>query len=133
MGASDNRRQTLEPLSDPLGSALLARIPLSIYLADARGRFAFCNAEARALLDLPAEGELARDTVGRFAHFWTSGETGKHFARFRLSQLEGYFRRDTAAVVDATVEHCASRALFETADKVRLMRRELASSAAEGA
>ena len=80
----------------------------------------------------PAEGELARDTIGLFAHFWTSGETGKHFARFRLSQLEGYFRRDTAAVVDATIEHCSLRALFETADKVRIMRRELASSAEEG-
>ncbi len=79
----------------------------------------------------PAEGELARDTVGLFAHFWTSGETGKQFARFRLSQLEGYFRRDTAAVVDATIEHCSLRALFETADKVRIMRRDLASRAAE--
>ena len=73
----------------------------------------------------PAEGELARDTIGLFAHFWTSGETGRHFARFRLSQLEGYFKRDTAAVVDATIDHCSMRALFETADKVRRMRREL--------
>jgi hypothetical protein len=81
----------------------------------------------------PAEGELVRDTIGLFAHFWTSGETGKHFARFRLSRLEGYFKRETAAVVDATIEHCSLRALFETADKVRIMRRELASSAVEGA
>jgi hypothetical protein len=73
----------------------------------------------------PAEGELARDTIGLFAHFWTSGETGKHFARFRMSQLEEYFRRDIAAVVDGTIEHCQLRALFETADKVRVMRREL--------
>lgn len=73
----------------------------------------------------PAEGELARDTIGLFAHFWTSGETGKQFARFRLAQLEGYFKRDTAAVVDATIEHCSIRALFATADKVRTMRREL--------
>lgn len=73
----------------------------------------------------PAEGELARDTIGLFAHFWTSGETGRQFARFRLAQLEGYFQRDTAAVVDATIEHCSMRALFETADKVRRMRREL--------
>lgn len=73
----------------------------------------------------PAEGELARDTIGLFAHFWTSGETGRQFARFRMSQLEGYFKRDIAAVVDATIEHCQLRALFETADKVRSMRREL--------
>jgi hypothetical protein len=73
----------------------------------------------------PAEGELARDTIGLFAHFWTSGETGKQFARFRMSQLEEYFKRDIAAVVDATIEHCQLRALFETADKVRVMRREL--------
>jgi hypothetical protein len=73
----------------------------------------------------PAEGELARDTIGLFAHFWTSGETGKQFARFRMSQLEGYFERDIVAVVDATIEHCQLRALFETADKVRAMRREL--------
>lgn len=73
----------------------------------------------------PVEGELARDTIGLFAHFWTSGETGRQFARFRMSQLEGYFQRDIAAVVDATIEHCQLRALFETADKVRLMRREL--------
>lgn len=73
----------------------------------------------------PAEGELARDTIGLFAHFWTSGETGRQFARFRMSQLEGYFQRDIAAVVDATIEHCQLRALFETADKVRVMRREL--------
>jgi hypothetical protein len=74
----------------------------------------------------PAEGELARDTIGLFAHFWTSGETGRHFARFRMSQLEAYFMRDIAAVVDATIEHCQLRALFETADKVRAMRRDLA-------
>ncbi len=73
----------------------------------------------------PAEGELARDTIGLFAHFWTSGETGRQFARFRMSQLEEYFERDIAAVVDATIEHCQLRALFETADKVRAMRREL--------
>ena len=73
----------------------------------------------------PAEGELARDTIGLFAHFWTSGETGKQFARFRMSQLEEYFKRDIAAVVDGTIEHCQLRALFETADKVRIMRREL--------
>lgn len=73
----------------------------------------------------PAEGELARDTIGLFAHFWTSGETGRQFARFRMSQLEDYFQRDIAAVVDATIEHCQLRALFETADKVRTMRREL--------
>ena len=73
----------------------------------------------------PAEGELARDTIGLFAHFWTSGETGRQFARFRMSQLEEYFKRDIAAVVDATIEHCQLRALFVTADKVRIMRREL--------
>jgi hypothetical protein len=81
----------------------------------------------------PAAGELARDTIGLFAHLWTSGETGRQFARFRLSQLESHFLRDTAAVVDATIEHCSLRALFETADKVRIMRRELASSAADAA
>ena len=89
----DNRRQTLEPLTGQLRSALRAHILLSIYIAyiaDARGRFALCNAEARALVDLPA-------------------------------------------VIDATVGYCASRALSETADKLRLMRPELASSAAEGA
>ena len=75
----------------------------------------------------PAEGELARDTIGLFAHFWTSGETGKQFASFRMSQLDGYFKREIAAVVDATIEHCSQRALFETADKVRTMRRELAA------
>ncbi len=75
----------------------------------------------------PAEGELARDTIGLFAHFWTSGETGKQFARFRMSQLDGHFKREIAAVVDATIEHCSQRALFETADKVRTMRRELAA------
>lgn len=75
----------------------------------------------------PAEGELARDTIGLFAHFWTSGETGRQFARFRLAQLEGFFMRDTAAVVDGTIEHCSMRALFETADKVRRMRRDLAA------
>ena len=42
-----------------------------------------------------------------------------------MSQLEGYFKRDIAAVVDGTIEHCQLRALFETADKVRIMRREL--------
>ena len=73
-----------------------------------------------------AEGELARDAIGLFAHFWTSGETGRQFARFRMSQLEGYFKRDIAAVVDATIEHCQLRALFVTADKVRTMRREWA-------
>ncbi len=73
----------------------------------------------------PAEGELVRDAIGLFAHLWTSGETGRHFARFRMSQLEDYFMRDIAAVVDATIEHCQLRALFETADKVRVMRREL--------
>jgi hypothetical protein len=77
----------------------------------------------------PAEGELVRDTIGLFAHFWTSGETGRQFARFRLAQLEDNFKRDTAAVVDATIEHCSMRALFETADKVRAMRRELARPA----
>jgi len=78
----------------------------------------------------PAEGELARDTIGLFAHFWASGETGKQFARFRLAQLEGFFKRDTPAVVDATIEHCSMRALFDTADKVRAMRRELAPAGA---
>jgi hypothetical protein len=73
----------------------------------------------------PVEGELARDAIGLFAHFWTSGETGRQFARFRMSQLEDHFMRDIAAVVDATIEHCQLRALFETADKVRVMRREL--------
>ena len=73
----------------------------------------------------PAEGELARDTIGLFAHFWTSGETGRQFARFRMAQLEDYFQRDIAAVVDATIEHCQLRALFATADKVRIMRREM--------
>jgi hypothetical protein len=73
----------------------------------------------------PAEGELARDTIGLFAHFWTSGATGRQFARFRMSQLEEHFKRDIAAVVDATIEHCQLRALFDTADKVRTMRREL--------
>jgi hypothetical protein len=77
----------------------------------------------------PAEGELVRDTIGLFAHFWTSGETGRQFASFRLAQLEDNFKRDTAAVVDATIEHCSMRALFETADKVRAMRRELARPA----
>jgi hypothetical protein len=80
----------------------------------------------------PAEGELARDTIGLFAHFWTSGETGKQFARFRMSQLEDFFKRDIAAVVDATIEHCQRRALFETADKVRAMRRELAEPSGAG-
>jgi hypothetical protein len=76
----------------------------------------------------PAEGELARDTIGLFAHFWTSGETGRQFARFRMAQLEDYFQRDILAVVDATIEHCQLRALFVTADKVRIMRRELQES-----
>ena len=75
----------------------------------------------------PAEGELARDAIGLFAHFWTSGETGRQFARFRMSQLEDYFKRDIAAVVDATIEHCQLRALFDTADKVRAMRRDLSA------
>lgn len=77
----------------------------------------------------PAEGELARDTIGLFAHFWTSGETGRQFARFRMSQLDGYFEREIGAVVDATIEHCQLRALFVTADKVRRMRRDLADEA----
>ncbi len=77
----------------------------------------------------PAEGELARDAIGLFAHFWTSGETGRHFARFRMSQLDGYFEREIGAVVDATIEHCQLRALFVTADKVRRMRRDLAAEA----
>jgi len=76
----------------------------------------------------PVEGELARDTIGLFAHFWTSGETGRQFARFRIAQLEDYFMRDIAAVVDATIEHCQLRALFATADKVRIMRREMQES-----
>jgi hypothetical protein len=51
-----------------------------------------------------------------------------------MAQLEDYFMRDIAAVVDATIEHCQLRALFETADKVRVMRRELQEpSGIEGA
>jgi hypothetical protein len=49
-----------------------------------------------------------------------------------MSQLEDFFKRDIAAVVDATIEHCQRRALFETADKVRTMRRELAEASGAG-
>ena len=59
MGTQDNRTQRFEQLSQQLGGAPLAQLPISIYVADAQGRLAFCNAEARMLLDLPAENGLS--------------------------------------------------------------------------
>jgi len=70
----------------------------------------------------PAEGELVRDTVGLLAHFWTAGPTGREFAGQRLRAIEGALRNDAEGVIDATIEHCAVRALFRTADKLRSMR-----------
>jgi signal transduction histidine kinase len=70
MGTQENRTQTLEQLLEQLSRGPLAELPLSIYVADAQGDLAFCNAEARTLLDLPAESGLS----GSIADFYRNPE-----------------------------------------------------------
>jgi hypothetical protein len=74
----------------------------------------------------PAGGEVVADTVGLLAHFWVDGATGRSFAHERLTRLEGFLKADLPPALDATIEHCAHRTLFRTADKVRRVREELA-------
>jgi len=59
MDATDNGRQPLERLLDELGTAWLMDLPMSIYVADTEGNLVYCNAEGRAMLGLPEEGQLS--------------------------------------------------------------------------
>jgi signal transduction histidine kinase len=52
-------RQTLSRLLSQLESAPLLDLPMGIYIGDAEGRLVYCNAEARRMLELPADGSPA--------------------------------------------------------------------------
>jgi hypothetical protein len=73
----------------------------------------------------PASGELVADALGLLAHFWTAGEAGREFAQQRLDQLRSCLKAELSVALAQTNAHCAQRALFRTADKVRRVEREL--------
>jgi hypothetical protein len=80
----------------------------------------------------PAEGEIVADTLGLLAHFHTDGATGRDFASERLARLAPSLRAELLPALDATVQHCAHRTLFRTADRVRRMRDAVAAGRGAG-
>lgn len=58
MSTGESQRQTLERLLSQLESAPLIDLPMGVYVADAQGRLVYCNRQARALLELHADGPV---------------------------------------------------------------------------
>jgi hypothetical protein len=78
----------------------------------------------------PASGELAADTLGLLAHFWSDGETGHEYARVRLDRIRDDLEEEVPAALAAAAEHCARTTQFRTADLLRTMQRDLSEGAA---
>lgn len=72
----------------------------------------------------PAHGEIVADTLGLLAHFWSSGDTGRQFARSRLGRIRDDLKDELDLALEAAARHSAQTTQFRTADLVRLMRRE---------
>jgi prepilin signal peptidase PulO-like enzyme (type II secretory pathway) len=80
----------------------------------------------------PATGELVVDTIGLLSHFWSDSETAREFARENLRALRGHLKDELTLALERTSESWALRTWFGTADRVRVVLREMGAEG-EGA
>ena len=143
MSPPDTGRQTLSWLLSQLESAPLIDLPMGITIADADGRLAYANAEARRMLELPADGPLdAR--ISDFhaeADGWQRlvarvGEGGRTLVHLRVGGRDMWVENHLAPIpyedassnglyvgcmVDVTADHLAAARTHALQETVREM------------
>ncbi len=72
-------------------------------------------------------GELAADLLGLMAHFWSAGPTARGCVVDRLGRTAALLEEPLLSACDRARQHSAETMQFGTADRLRLMREELAA------